>query len=141
MPDHVRLVNEWVPQDVLLEAADVFVTHGGHSGIREGLRSGTPMLVTPMYDDQPHSARRCAELGTAIDLPAPFADAEAVHTGVTALLTDPTYRRRAAAVRREILACPPVDHLVTDIETLVTAHGRPGSPTAAPQRQEESCAY
>ncbi|MDX2596067.1 glycosyltransferase [Streptomyces sp. WI03-4A] len=121
VPDHVRLVTEWVPQDVLLEAADVFITHGGHSGIREGLRSGTPMLVTPMYDDQPHSAERCAALGCAIDLPAPFADAETVTAAVTALLTEPAYRRRAAAVRREILACPPVERLVADLEELVAA--------------------
>ncbi|MFD7666444.1 glycosyltransferase [Streptomyces sp. NPDC059788] len=129
VPEHVRLVTEWVPQDVLLEAADVFVTHGGHSSIREGLRSGTPMLVTPMYDDQPHAAGRCAAIGSAISLPSHGATAETVADALGALLTDPSYRRRAAVVRREILACPPVEQLVADLEHL-----------AAAAAQEETCA-
>ena len=78
VPEHVRLLNEWVPQDVLLEAADVFITHGGHSSIREGLRSGTPMLVTPMYDDQPNSAEHVAEVGSGINLPAYWVTGETV---------------------------------------------------------------
>ncbi|MFI9080861.1 glycosyltransferase [Streptomyces sioyaensis] len=133
VPDHIRLVTKWIPQDVLLEAADVFITHGGHSSVREGLRSGTPMLVAPMYDDQPHAATRCAALGCAIDLPAKLADPEAVTAAVTALLGDPAYRRRAAAVQREILACPPVELLVADLEELVAATRTPV--------EEPSCVY
>lgn len=129
VPDHVRLLTEWVPQDVLLETADVFLTHGGHSGVREGLRSGTPMLVTPMYDDQPHSAERCAAMGNGISLPSYWATAETVGDALRELLNEPRYRRRAAAVRREILACPPVEQLVVDLEELVAA-------TAV---QEETC--
>ncbi|WP_406445505.1 glycosyltransferase [Streptomyces sp. NBC_01613] len=139
VPDHVRLVTEWIPQDVLLEVADVFVTHGGHSSVREGLRSGTPMLITAMYDDQPHSAARCAALGSAVDLPGPLADTQAVSKAITALLTDPAHRRRAAAVQREILACPPVEQLVTDLEELVAATTVPKAP--AIPTEEEPCAY
>ncbi|MEV7401222.1 glycosyltransferase [Streptomyces sp. NPDC091267] len=130
VPGHVRLLTEWVPQDVLLESADVFLTHGGHSGVREGLRSGTPMLVTPMYDDQPHSAGLCAAVGSGIGLPADEATGASVGEALRRLLTEPAFRRRAAAVRREILACPPVEQLVTDLEALVAA-------TAA---KEETCA-
>ncbi|MFF4185607.1 glycosyltransferase [Streptomyces sp. NPDC001691] len=129
VPAHVRLLTEWVPQDVLLEAADVFITHGGHSSIREGLRSGTPMLVTPMYDDQPNSAEHVAEVGSGISLPAYWATAETVTEALDRLLTEPVFRLRAAAVRRSVLACPPVEQLVTDLEELVAA-------TA----QEETCA-
>ncbi|MFI6682246.1 glycosyltransferase [Streptomyces sp. NPDC050485] len=129
VPDHVRLITEWVPQDVLLEAADVFVTHGGHSSIREGLRSGTPMLVTPMYDDQPHSADRVAEIGSGLSVPGYWATGESVAEALDRLLTEPAFRRRAAAVRREILACPPVEQLVTDLEELVAARAA----------QEETC--
>ncbi|MFG3284070.1 glycosyltransferase [Streptomyces sp. NPDC048111] len=121
VPGHVRLLTEWVPQDVLLEAADVFVTHGGHSSVREGLRSGTPMLVTPMYDDQPNSAAHVADVGSGIDLPAYWVTGETVTEALQRLLTEPSFRLRAAAVRRSILACPPVEQLVTDLEALVTA--------------------
>lgn len=130
VPEHVRLITEWVPQDVLLEAADVFITHGGHSSIREGLRSGTPMLVTPMYDDQPNSAEHVAEVGSGISLPAYWATGETVGEALGRLLTEPSFRRRAAAVRRSILACPPVEQLVTDLEELVAAYAA----------QEETCA-
>ncbi|MFD7167440.1 glycosyltransferase [Streptomyces violascens] len=121
VPSHVRLLTEWVPQDVLLEAADVFITHGGHSSIREGLRSGTPMLVTPMYDDQPNSAEHVAEVGSGISLPAYWATGETVGEALGRLLTEPSFRRRASAVRRSVLACPPVEQLVTDLEALVAA--------------------
>ncbi|MET9365464.1 glycosyltransferase [Streptomyces sp. NPDC006632] len=121
VPEHVRLLTEWVPQDVLLEAADVFVTHGGHSSIREGLRSGTPMLVTPMYDDQPNSAEHVADVGSGINLPAYWVTGETVTEALGRLLTEPAFRLRAAAVRRSVLACPPVEQLVTDLEALVAA--------------------
>ncbi|WP_406508675.1 glycosyltransferase [Streptomyces sp. NBC_00212] len=130
VPPHVRLLTEWVPQDVLLEAADVFVTHGGHSSIREGLRSGTPMLVTPMYDDQPNSAEHVAEVGSGINLPAYWVTGETVTEALGRLLTEPSFQRRASAVRRSVLACPPVEQLVTDLEELVAAHAV----------QEETCA-
>ncbi|CAL9596531.1 glycosyltransferase [Streptomyces sp. NPDC057362] len=130
VPGHVRLLTEWVPQDVLLEAADVFVTHGGHSSVREGLRSGTPMLVTPMYDDQPHSAEHVAAVGSGIDLPAHRVTGESVAEALGRLLTVPSFRLRAAAVRRSVLACPPVEQLVTDLEELVAAHAA----------QEDTCA-
>ncbi|MFE9400584.1 glycosyltransferase [Streptomyces sp. NPDC006530] len=129
LPGHVRLLTEWVPQDVLLEAADVFITHGGHSSIREGLRSGTPMLVTPMYDDQPNSAAHVADVGSGINLPACSVTAETVTEALERLLDRPSYRLRAAAVRRSVLACPPVEQLVTDLEALV-----------ATTAQEETCA-
>ncbi|MCT9087699.1 glycosyltransferase [Streptomyces sp. ASQP_92] len=129
VPAHVRLITEWVPQDVLLEAADVFITHGGHSSIREGLRSGTPMLVTPMYDDQPNSAEHVADVGSGLSVPAYWVTEETVAEALERLLTEPSFRLRAAAVRRSVLACPPVEQLVTDLEALVAA-------TA----QEETCA-
>ncbi|CAM5227945.1 oleandomycin glycosyltransferase [Streptomyces xanthochromogenes] len=129
VPAHVRLLTEWVPQDVLLEAADVFVTHGGHSSIREGLRSGTPMLVTPMYDDQPNSAEHVADVGSGINLPAYWVTGETVTEALGRLLTEPAFRLRAAAVRRSVLACPPVEQLVTDLEELVAVHAA----------QEETC--
>jgi UDP:flavonoid glycosyltransferase YjiC (YdhE family) len=44
-------------------------THGGFNSIRETLRLGVPMVVSPITGDQPHNARRCAELGVAVTVP------------------------------------------------------------------------
>ncbi|KAB2381570.1 glycosyltransferase [Actinomadura montaniterrae] len=120
VPPHVRLVDSWLPQPRLLPMCDVFVTHGGFSGIREGLTAGVPLLVTPMYDDQPHAAARCAELGVGLSVPGPDATPATIGAAVRTLLSDPAYRDRARAMSRRILASPPMDELVDDLEKLAT---------------------
>jgi N-glycosyltransferase len=104
---HVHLVDH-VPQPLVLEAADLFLHHGGYNGIREALRSAVPMVVRPQGADQPHNARRVAELGLGLrvaDGGGPAAVADAVRT----VLDDPGYARRAAAARRRMLALPGVE--------------------------------
>jgi hypothetical protein len=66
-------VTDSVPQPLVLEAADLFVTHGGYDGIREALRSGVPVVVHPQNQDQPHNAARVAELGLGVAVTDPDA--------------------------------------------------------------------
>jgi UDP:flavonoid glycosyltransferase YjiC (YdhE family) len=44
-PDHLRLVDV-VPQPLLLECCDLFLTHGGFNSVREALRLGVPLVVS-----------------------------------------------------------------------------------------------
>jgi zeaxanthin glucosyltransferase len=61
---------DWAPQRALLARASVFVTHGGANSISEALWAGTPMLVSPVWRDQPAMAELIdrAELGLELDL-------------------------------------------------------------------------
>ncbi|TDC65647.1 glycosyltransferase [Streptomyces hainanensis] len=113
---HVHLV-ERVPQPLLLEEADLFVTHGGYNSLRESIRTGTPVAVLPQFGDQPHNARRAVELGLGARVEAPAPDTIADHC--RRLLADPDVRRRARRARLASLALPPVESAADDLAELV----------------------
>lgn len=116
-PPHVRLAAH-VPQPLLLECCDLFVTHGGMNSVREALAAGVPMVVAPVVMDHPYNAARCAALGVARSLPDGDVSPEALAAACREVLAGPEYRRRARAVQRAILALPPLDQLVRDVEAL-----------------------
>jgi N-glycosyltransferase len=55
----------FVPQPLLLESADLIVTHGGFGSVVEAIRTGTPIVLLPMFSDQPHNEARTARLTSA----------------------------------------------------------------------------
>ncbi|MFE6689185.1 glycosyltransferase [Streptomyces sp. NPDC057743] len=116
---HVHLVDS-VPQPLVLEVADLFLNHGGYNGIREALRSGVPMVVCPQGADQPHNARRIAELG--LGLQAADATAEAVARACGAVLGDGAFAHRAAEAKRKVLAMPGVETAPAQLERIASDH-------------------
>jgi zeaxanthin glucosyltransferase len=48
----------WAPQRSILQGADLFITHGGLSSIKEAVWEGVPMLVVPQAYDQHGNAAR-----------------------------------------------------------------------------------
>jgi N-glycosyltransferase len=122
-PANVRLV-DWLPQPLVLECCDLFVTHGGFNSVREALRLGVPMVIVPWLTDQPANAARCAQLGVARAIDPDELTPAAVSGACTCVLEDPAYRRRAATIRRHMLALPGLDVLVSDLEAIVTDQRR-----------------
>ncbi|WP_268254297.1 glycosyltransferase, partial [Streptomyces capoamus] len=113
LPGHVH-VTERVPQPLLLEAADLFVTHGGFNSIREAMRTGTPLAVLPHFGDQHANAERVEELGFGRRV----ADRSAggIADVCRKLLADPAPRARARAARLAMLTLPDVGQAVGDLE-------------------------
>ncbi|GAA3343106.1 hypothetical protein GCM10020358_40530 [Amorphoplanes nipponensis] len=116
-PPSVRVV-ETVAQPLLLEAADLFVTHAGFGSVREALRAGTPMLALPVIGDEPFHAARCARLGVAKVVPV-TAGPRALARACVEVLDTPSYRQAARRVARTVLALPGPDRLVADVRDLV----------------------
>jgi zeaxanthin glucosyltransferase len=58
VPDHVIVVNKWVPQIKVLRRAAVHITHGGFTSVRESIECEVPMVVVPFDADQPGNAAR-----------------------------------------------------------------------------------
>lgn len=60
-------VHDFVPQIKVLGLADLFITHGGPSSIKESVYFGVPMIVFPLRCDQPGNAARVVHhrLGTS----------------------------------------------------------------------------
>ncbi|MFE4414136.1 glycosyltransferase [Streptomyces sp. NPDC056821] len=81
------------------------VHHAGAGTTAAGLRAGVPAVPVPVMADQPFWASRLYELGVA-PRPVPFQDltAEALGDAITACLSEPAHRRRAAELARGIAA-------------------------------------
>jgi N-glycosyltransferase len=116
-PAHVRLAAS-LPQPLMLECCDLFVTHGGTNSVREALALGVPMVIAPIVSDQPYNARRCQALGVARSLPQDEVAPSELAAACREVLGDPAYRERARDLQGEFLALPPLDRLVRDIEVL-----------------------
>jgi N-glycosyltransferase len=113
--DHVHLV-DWVPQTLLLQCAQLFVTHGGYNSIREAMRAGVPTVVTPLFGDQPYNAARVSELGLGLQVTSQ--QAADVATACREVLAAPAITARVRHAQRELLALPPVDEIVPQLEAL-----------------------
>ncbi|MBN9734878.1 MULTISPECIES: glycosyltransferase [unclassified Pseudonocardia] len=120
LPDHVH-PSPWVPQPLLLQCADLFLTHGGYNGIREAVRHGVPLAVLPQFGDQEHNAERVAALGIGAHCPP---DPARVAEACAELLGDhgAPVRAQMRRAQRAMLALPQADAAVSDLEDL--AEGR-----------------
>jgi N-glycosyltransferase len=115
--DNVHVVRH-LPQPLLLQCAQLFVTHGGYNSIREAIRAGVPMAVLPLFGDQEHNAVRVTELGLGTRL-GEVDTGDDVARQVTSLLADPAVTARARQAQRRMLALPPVGAAVGHLASLV----------------------
>lgn len=103
LPESIE-IHSHVDQIAVLEQADVFLSHCGMNSANESLYFGVPMVLLPQTAEQGGVAARIAQLGAGISLekttPASIAAA------VTEVLTNASYRKNAAAIRRSFLNCP-----------------------------------
>jgi MGT family glycosyltransferase len=118
VPANVR-VERWVPQADVAARAAVMVVHGGYGTTLGALTAGVPLVVVPLFADQPYNARRVVDLGAGIQL-AEFGSAARLPVeappalarlgdAVRRVLGEPGYRRAARRVAASAAALPPVD--------------------------------
>jgi MGT family glycosyltransferase len=111
-PDNVR-VERWVPQQDVLAHAAAAVVHGGSGSTLGAIAAGVPLVVVPLFADQPENARRVAEVGAGIAVEPnrdePQATVAPLRDAIQSVLAEPAYRERAQALADELSAEPPVD--------------------------------
>src|SRR5215208_4256695 len=130
LPPNVR-VERWLPQETVLEGADVVVSHGGYGTLLGALAHGLPQVVVPLFArDQWRNAARVAELGAGVALegaPRPvFAHPgpeilAALPGAVEHVLLQQRYARAARAVAEDIQTLPPVGEVVATLGSAVVA--------------------
>jgi UDP:flavonoid glycosyltransferase YjiC (YdhE family) len=119
LPSSVR-VERWVPQAAVMREAAAMVGHGGAGSVLLALAAGVPMVLVPMFADQPVNARRVAEVGAGVALADGPTSMPGLQPAVHAVLNDPRYRDRARRIAHEIQALPPIDHAARALTALVS---------------------
>lgn len=112
-------VMRWVPQADPFAEASLVVCHGGSGTTLGALAAGLPLVVVPLFADQPPNARRVAEVGAGLVVeplregPSPALpssiDAGALRDAILAALGDEALARGARAIAAEMRALPPLD--------------------------------
>jgi UDP:flavonoid glycosyltransferase YjiC (YdhE family) len=99
-------VERWISNeaDVVAQSA-VVVSHGGFGTMLGVLAAGTPLVVVPLFADQPQNAVRVAAAGAGV-----VSSVDGIRASVERVLADDSYRRTAARIAGEMRALPPVDY-------------------------------
>lgn len=118
---HVHIAR-WVPQADVLAHASVVVCHGGSGTVLGTLAAGVPLVIAPLFADQPENARRVQEVGAGVVVraaepsgPAGAIDPEDLRRAITRVLDDPGPAAAARRLADEIAALPPPDAVVAVI--------------------------
>jgi MGT family glycosyltransferase len=100
-------VEAWVPQADVLPHATALLCHGGSGTILGGLAAGVPMVVAPLFADQPDNARRIEGAGAGIAVFKP--DASSLRAALERVLADAGMRANARRIAEEMAAMPSID--------------------------------
>jgi glycosyltransferase (activator-dependent family) len=117
VPDNARVV-PYVPLDALAATCTAAIHHAGFGTLTTFSRHGVPQLTLPYDFDAPLLARKLAEQGAGLTVHSDDASGPAVRDALTRLLTEPHFRTRAGALRKEIEAQPDPNALVPQLEQL-----------------------
>jgi hypothetical protein len=127
---HVH-VARWVAQADVLPHARVVVCHGGSGTTLGALAAGVPLVVAPLFADQPLNARRVAAVGAGIVVEPrddgalrSAVDPADLHDAIAAVLADDAYGHAAGAVASDIRELPPADQALTVLAGVAEAGGR-----------------
>lgn len=106
-PDNVQLLGR-TPHDELFDRASAVVTHGGWGTVSRALVRGLPLVVVPIFADQPYIAGRCADLGLGVALAAETVTAAELRDAVRAVVEEPRYRKAAQEIAAELRGMDPL---------------------------------
>jgi len=109
-------VEAWVPQADVLAHAALVVCHGGSGTTLGSLAAGRPLVVVPLFADQPMNAERVAAAGAGLTV-AP--EAAAIRAATDKVMAAAAYRETAEEVAAEMASHPHVDEAVRELERLV----------------------
>lgn len=101
LPANVR-VTPFVPYDLLLGHADVFVTNGGYTGVTLALAHGVPIVQAGTTEEKSEIAARIRWTGVGVKLGTTRPAPAAVARGVRRVLSQPSFRAAAGRVRAEM---------------------------------------
>jgi tetratricopeptide (TPR) repeat protein len=99
LPGNLR-VEPWVNPAEVLPRADVAVSHGGFGTTMEAIATGLPLVMVPLFGDQPDNAARIEAAGAGVivwpsgpeEAIRSSIDPAALRAAIETALTEPAYR-------------------------------------------------
>jgi UDP:flavonoid glycosyltransferase YjiC (YdhE family) len=117
VPRNARVV-DYLPYERLLPDVDAMVTNGGFGGVQHALLHGIPLVLAGDRSDKPEVAARVAYAGAGIDLRTSRPSPQAVADAVRRVLADPSYRRAAQRIAREMQCYNAFDSIADTLDGL-----------------------
>jgi UDP:flavonoid glycosyltransferase YjiC (YdhE family) len=117
VPPNVH-VERFYPQDEVIPHASAVICHGGSGTVLGALAAGVPLVVAPLFADQPFNAERIAAVGAGLALPARDASVAALRHALWRVLEGGTFHLAARKIAEEIAALPSMDDAGMEIERL-----------------------
>jgi UDP:flavonoid glycosyltransferase YjiC (YdhE family) len=111
-------VQAFVPQDDVLPHADVVLCHGGSGTVLGALAAGVPMVVAPIFADQPHNALCVQANGSGLGMPQSGASPAELRAALLRVLQEPSFRATARRFAQDMASLPTLDDAARDIERL-----------------------
>jgi UDP:flavonoid glycosyltransferase YjiC (YdhE family) len=109
VPSNVR-VERWVQEAELLPHAAAAVGHGGTGTTLRALAAGCPLVVVPLFGDQPQNAGRVAAAGAGV-----VATIDGIRDSIELVLEHDGYRAAAKRIAEEMQALPPADDALVSL--------------------------
>jgi UDP:flavonoid glycosyltransferase YjiC (YdhE family) len=117
IPSNVH-VERFLPQNEVIPHAAAVICHGGSGTVLGAMAAGVPLVVAPMFADQPFNAARVAAAGAGLALPTRDAPAAALRQALLRVLEEGSFRLAAGQIAREIAALPSMDQAALELERL-----------------------
>ena len=117
LPANVH-VERWWPQADLMPHAAAMVGHGGFGTTLAGLAAGVPMVVVPLFADQPYTAARVEAVNAGVALEGGPAAVGGLGAALHQVLDGDWYRAGAQRVAEQIARLSPASEAVALLEGL-----------------------
>jgi len=114
----------FAPQAELLGRASAIVTHGGANSVHEALAHGVPLVVSPICNDQPHSAALVAARGCGRVIDLAVSSPETLAAALRSVLAEQSPER---VVARSIARSYAEAGGASEIARLVLRAAQPGA--------------
>jgi UDP:flavonoid glycosyltransferase YjiC (YdhE family) len=125
-------VEAFVPQPAVLGHAAVrcFLSHAGMNSLNEALSRGIPLVLLPLFADQPLNAAILARLGAAAVVRKDALSPAAARAAVARVLADPGFAAAARRLRAAHATAPGTPHACDIVEAAASSTAAGAAPPA-----------